>query len=95
MAKKHDENKDVRLLSRKVKVDVYNKTISASKSTIIGNRSWGRIDYLVNYCGYHFYWDNSAIVVPIMNNYNNERKDKKELKKVAKAKVAVNNKRKR
>ena len=59
---KHDENKDVRLLSRIVKVNTVNKTIKAPKGTLIGIRSWGRIDYLTNYCGYVFIYDNTAKV---------------------------------
>ena len=56
MAKKHDENKDLRLISRIAHIDFANKTIEASKSTIIGNTSWGRIDYLTHYCGWVFVW---------------------------------------
>jgi len=57
---KHDENKDVRLVSRITKVNTVNKTIKASKDAIIGIRTWGRIDFLTNFCGYTFIWDNSA-----------------------------------
>lgn len=57
---KHDENKDVRLVSRIAKVNTVNKTIKAPKGTLIGIRSWGRIDFLTNFCGYTFIWDNSA-----------------------------------
>ena len=62
MSKKHDENKDLRLISRIAKVDYADKTIQASKSAIIGNRSWGRIDYLTHYCGWTFIWNNSVHV---------------------------------
>lgn len=88
---KHDENKDVRLISRKVKVDYYNKSISASKDTIIGNRTWGRIDYLCHYCGYHFFWNGNARVIISINNDNDDKKiTKKDLKKALKDKSLSN-----
>lgn len=90
MSKKHDENKDVRLLSRKVRVDVYNKSISANKSTIIGNRSWGRIDFLVNYCGYHFFWDNNAKVITKSFEDNDNKKSKRDYKKASKEQTLTN-----
>jgi hypothetical protein len=62
MSKNHDENKDIRLVSRIAKVEFYDKTIKAPKSAIIGNKTWGRIDYLVHYCGWTFIWDNSVNV---------------------------------
>ena len=60
MAKRHDENSDLRSFGRIGNVNVVTKTLSASKDTIIGIRMWSKIDYLVNYCGYHFVWDNTA-----------------------------------
>lgn len=60
MAKRHDESKDLRSFGRIGNVNVVTKTLSASKAVIIGIRMWGKIDYLVNYCGYHFVWDNTA-----------------------------------
>ena len=56
MSKKHDENKDLRLISRIAKIDYAYKTIQAPKTSTIGIRSWGRIDFLTNYCGYIFLW---------------------------------------
>lgn len=57
---KHDENKDLRLFSRIGRVNTVSKTLKASKAQLIGIRMWGRIDYLCNFCGYTFIWDNSA-----------------------------------
>ena len=56
MAKRHDENNDLRSFGRIGSFNVVTKTLSASKAVIIGIRMWGKIDYLVNYCGYHFVW---------------------------------------
>ena len=50
---KHDEAKDVRLLSKVAKVDVSNKIITIPANIVIGNKRWGRLDFLCHYCGYH------------------------------------------
>lgn len=93
MSKKHDENKDLRLVSRIAKIDYSNKTIQASKSAIIGNKTWGRIDYLCHYCGWIFIWNNSVVV---RNNYrsddNGAIKRKREAKKAAKENTLTNKK---
>ncbi len=50
MAKKHDEKSDLKSVSRVARIDG-NHIIIGDKS-VIGIHTWGRIDYLVNYCGY-------------------------------------------
>ena len=50
---KHDENKDVQLLSKVAKIDRSNRIIVIPSNTLIGNKRWGRIDFLTHYCGYH------------------------------------------
>uniref|UniRef100_A0AAU8MH29 Uncharacterized protein n=1 Tax=Geladintestivirus 5 TaxID=3233137 RepID=A0AAU8MH29_9CAUD len=60
MAKKHDENKDLRSVSRICKVNSFDKTLRVSKNAIIGIHMWGRIDFLTHYCGWTFIWDNTA-----------------------------------
>ena len=60
MAKRHDENKDLKSFSRVGKINYSDKTLRASKSAIIGIHLWGRIDFLTHYCGWHFIWDNNA-----------------------------------
>lgn len=57
---RHDENKDLRSVSRIAKVNLGNKTIQASKNANIGIHMWGKIDFLTKYCGWHFIWNNSA-----------------------------------
>ena len=95
MSKKHDENKDLRLVSRIAKIDYSNKSIQAPKSAIIGIRTWGRIDYLTHYCGWTFIWNNN---VSVRSNNNNEDKEpnkrKREAKKIAKEKTLTNKKKK-
>ena len=81
MGKTHDENQDVRLLNKhKVFVNSANKTIRASKEQTIGNKLWGRIDYLVHYCGYNFMYDNSTISKVFYTN-SDKKAELKQIKK--------------
>lgn len=94
--KKHDEAKDVQILKRKMYVDTTRKVIEANKSLIIGNKSWGRIDYLIHYCGYVFIWNNDVRITK--DNYSNDKSNKKaelrKAKKEAKEHTLKSNKRK-
>lgn len=94
MSKLHDENKDIRLVSRIAKIDYSNKTIQAPKSALIGNRTWGRIDYLTHYCGWTFIYNNDVHITK--NNKDDESEPKKvskrEAKKALKQKSLTNKK---
>lgn len=95
MSKKHDENKDIRLISKIAKIDYVNKTIQTSKSTIIGNRSWGRIDFLTHYCGYTFIWNNSISISKNVYSIDDSNvKRKRDIKKLAKEATLTNKKKK-
>lgn len=50
MAKKHDERKDLKCVSRVAEIN--GNHIIIPTNTVIGIHMWGRIDFLVNYCGY-------------------------------------------
>ena len=50
MAKKHDERKDLMSVSRIARING-NHIIIGDKSAV-GIHTWGKIDFLVNYCGY-------------------------------------------
>lgn len=50
MAKKHDERKDLKCVSRIAKID--GNHIIIPINAVIGIHTWGRIDFLVHYCGY-------------------------------------------
>lgn len=58
--KKHDENRDLRSISKIAKINPAQKSIECSKSATIGIHMWGRIDYLTKYCGWVFIWNNNA-----------------------------------
>ena len=97
MNKKHDENKDLSLISRIAKIDYSTKTIQAPKTAIIGIKSWGRIDFLTHYCGWYFIWNNSVNISGRISNTNNDEavKHKREAKKAAKENTLTNKKKKR
>lgn len=50
MAKKHDERKDLKCVSRIAEINGNN--IIVPTNTVIGIHMWGRIHFLVHYCGY-------------------------------------------
>ena len=58
---KHDENRDLRSVGRIARVNLVDKSISCSKSANIGIHMWGKLDFLIKYCGWHFIWDNAAV----------------------------------
>lgn len=84
MAKRHDESKDLRSFGRIGSINVVTRSLSASKNVIIGIRMWGKIDYLVNYCGYHFVWDNTAKGTARIVSENVAKSNARAAKKAAK-----------
>ena len=54
MRKTHVENNDVQLLARmgRVGVNADKQMLRASKNAVIGIKTWGKIDYLVNHRGW-------------------------------------------
>ena len=50
MAKKHDEKKDLKCVSKVAEIN--GNRIIIPTNTVIGIHMWGRIDFLVHYCGY-------------------------------------------
>ena len=50
MAKKHDERKDLKYVSRTAEIN--GNHIIVPTNAVIGIHMWGRIDFLVHYCGY-------------------------------------------
>lgn len=82
--KKHDEIQVVNQLQRrKFSINPVTKKIAINKSMIIGNKTWGKIDFLVHYCGYYIvYGDGSLIDEPslIKKDKKQEKRDKKQHK---------------
>ena len=48
--KKHDEKKDLKCVSKVAEIN--GNRIIIPTNTVIGIHMWGRIDFLVHYCGY-------------------------------------------
>lgn len=53
MAKKHDERKDLKCVSKVAEIN--GNRIIVPTNAVIGIHTWGRIDFLVHYCGYILY----------------------------------------
>ena len=86
MSKKHDENQDVYILTKECKLVINGKkTIYGSKNQVIGNKAWGRIDYLTKYCGYVFIWDNTLVSKETQKDSNAKTELKKTKKTIKKA----------
>lgn len=77
----HDENKDVRLLSKIAKVNPATKSIVIRRDQIIGNRRWGRIDFLCNHRGYHLVREDGVVANISVNDDRKDKCKKDELKK--------------
>ena len=86
---KHEENVDVKRVSKVAKIDTHNKLIQLNKSDNIGIKTWGRIDYLCNILGYRLI--KSGIVVSDKFNDDNIKAHNREVKKQVKADKANNN----
>ena len=96
MAKRHDENKCLRSFKRIGRVDMYDKTLQASKNAVIGIHLWGKIDYLIHYCGWHFVWNNQAGTGGyIGSSDDSNKKNYREMKKASKAPKLTNKTKKR
>ena len=91
MSKNHYENKDLRSISRVARINYGSKTIQASKAAIIGIHMWGKIDYLIHYCGWHFVWNNKAGTGGyIGSSDDSNKKNYREIKKANKAPKLTN-----
>ena len=53
MAKKHDERKDLKCVSKVAEIN--GNRIIVPTDAVIGIHIWGRIDFLIHYCGYILY----------------------------------------
>lgn len=77
----HDENKDVRLLSKVARINQGTKSIIIRRDQVIGNKRWGRIDFLCHYCGYHLVREDGMVVNISVNDDRKDKRKKDELKK--------------
>lgn len=87
--KHHEENVDLRLLSRVAKIDSRMKVIQITDYSKIGLKTWGRIDFLCNIKGYRI--SRSGISVGDKFDNYDVKSHNRELKKQIKAEKANNN----
>ena len=86
---KHEENVDLKLVSRVAEIDTRMKVIQLNKNYPIGIKTWGRIDYLCNILGYRLI--KSGIVVSDSFSDGEAKAHNREIKKQIKADKANNN----
>ena len=78
MAKKHDESKDLIRVSRVCSIDYSDKLIRVRDKSRIGIKTWGRIDFLVHYCGWHCIYDRTSSII---DSSDESSKSYREIKK--------------
>ena len=88
---KHDENVDVRRVSRVAKIDTHNKVIQLKANQDIGIKTWGRIDYLCNILGYRIVKNGIIVSDRFDNGGDDVKHHNREVKKAAKAEQANKN----
>jgi hypothetical protein len=63
MKKHYDEVRVLAALSKKVVIDFAEHLIKVNtESGLVGNGTWGKIDFLCNYCGWRWIRSKDAIV---------------------------------
>lgn len=88
MAKKHDERKDLKCVSRVAEIN--GNHIIIPKNAVIGIRTWGRIDFLVHYCGYVIIRSNNVKASNL--NFEDAEVSAREAKKIKKEHKLTNKK---
>lgn len=88
MAKKHDEKKDLKCVSKVAEIN--GNRIIIPTDAVIGIHTWGRIDFLIHYCGYILY---RAKNVKASNlNFEDATVSAREVKKIKKEHKLTNKK---
>lgn len=88
MAKHYDEKKVLRELDKKgVQIDfgVHHLVVNTNK-TLVGIKSLGKLDFLVNYCGWKCIFKKENFQYRQNEQENNYKKAKKESRKINKVK---------
>lgn len=88
MAKKHDERKDLKCISRVAEIN--GNHIIIPTNSVIGIHTWGRIDFLVHYCGYVLNRSNNIKASNL--NFEDAEVSAREAKKIKKEHKLANKK---
>ena len=86
--KKHDEKKDLKCVSRVAEIN--GNHIIIPKNAVIGIHTWGRIDFLVHYCGYVLNRSNNIKASNL--NFEDAEVSAREAKKIKKEHKLTNKK---
>ena len=89
MAKKHDEKKDLTCVSKVAEIN--GNRIIIPTNSVIGIHIWGRIDFLVHYCGYVLNRGSNTIK-PSNLNFEDATVSAREAKKIKKEHKLTNKK---
>lgn len=87
MRKKHDEKKDLKCVSRVAEINGNHIIIP---NAVIGIHTWGRIDFLVHYCGYVLNRSNNVKASNL--NFEDAEVSAREAKKIKKEHKLANKK---
>ena len=88
MAKKHDEKKDLKCVSKVAEIN--GNHIIIPTNSVIGIHTWGRIDFLVHYCGYVLNRSNNVKASNL--NFEDAEVSAREAKKIKKEHKLTNKK---
>ena len=88
MAKKHDEKKDLKCVSKVAEIN--GNHIIIPTNSVIGIHTWGRIDFLVHYCGYVLNRSNNVKASNL--NFEDATVNAREAKKIKKEHKLTNKK---
>ena len=88
MAKKHDEKKDLKCVSKVAEIN--GNHIIIPTNTVIGIHMWGRIDFLLHYCGYVLNRSNNVRASNL--NFEDATVSAREAKKIKKEHKLTNKK---
>lgn len=88
MAKKHDEKKDLKCVSKVAEIN--GNRIIIPTNSVIGIHTWGRIDFLVHYCGYVLNRSNNVRASNL--NFEDATVSAREAKKIKKEHKLTNKK---
>ena len=88
MAKKHDEKKDLKCVSKVAEIN--GNHIIIPTNSVIGIHTWGRIDFLIHYCGYVLNRSNNVKASNL--NFEDATVSAREAKKIKKEHKLTNKK---
>ena len=86
--KKHDERKDLKCVSRVAEIN--GNHIIIPTNSVIGIHTWGRIDFLIHYCGYVLNRSNNVKASNL--NFEDATVSAREAKKIKKEHKLTNKK---